>query len=496
MKKYYIGYDIGSSSIKVALVDATSGKSLAVVNEPKGEMEILCPEEDWAEQDPNTWWEHACKATKEVIAQADIDSSNIIGIGIAYQMHGLVIVDEHGNSLRNAIIWCDSRTLEIGDKAFEELGNEKCISHLLNSPGNFTASKLKWVKENEPEVYDQVYKYMLPGDYIALKLTGKIATTKNGLSEGILWDYKNETVADLMLDYYGIDVSMTPDIVENFSNQGEVTTIAALESGLPVGIPITYRSGDQPNNALALNIFNPGEVAATGGTSGVLYAVTDNTESKEATRINNFIHVNHDSQNTRVGKLLCINGAGIQYRWLMNITGEDSYEKMNQEAAEISVGAEGVIVIPFGNGAERMLENKSVGTHILNLNLNTHGQGHLYRAALEGVAFSFVYGLEILKNDNAIINVIRAGNDNLFRSEIFSNTLCTLIGHEIEIYNTTGAVGAARAVGLTDGDFEKFGKLVMENDHVMTYKPQADSAPYKKAYQNWKKALESLLKDK
>ena len=490
---YYIGYDIGSSSIKVALVEAKTGKKIIVLNEPQNEMEIVSLHPNWAEQDPEIWWKHIGVATKRAIQEANIDATLISGIGISYQMHGLVIVDKNCNRLRNAIIWCDSRAVEIGDNAFAELGQQKCADHLLNSPANFTASKLKWVKENEPLIYDKIYKYMLPGDYIAYKLTGEITTTKNGLSEGILWDYKENKVANWLLDYYGIDQSLTPDVVENFTNQGFVNEKAALETGLPKGIPLVYRAGDQPNNALSLNVLKPGEVAATGGTSGVFYAVTDSASEQKSTRVNNFVHVNYETASPRIGKLLNINGAGIQYRWLRNNMGSETYESMNRKASKIEVGSNGVIVLPFGNGAERMFNNKTIGTHFLNLNLNTHTNSHLFRAALEGIAFSFVYGMEILKEDNATINVIRAGNDNLFRSEIFSNTVATLIGHEIEIYNTTGAIGAARAVGLKDGDFEKFGSNITKNDHVMTFMPLKNKEPYKLAYKNWKKELELIL---
>jgi len=492
---YYIGYDIGSSSVKVALVEAATGKKVIVLNEPQNEMEILSLQPDWAEQDPEMWWQYICTATKRAIKEANVEASKIQGIGISYQMHGLVIVDKNGNSLRNAIIWCDSRAVEIGNKAYAEIGQDKCSEHLLNSPGNFTASKLKWVKENEPEIYKQVYKYMLPGDYIAYKLTGDITTTKNGLSEGMLWDYKENKVANWLLDYYGIDQSLTPNIVENFTNQGILNEKGSKESGLPIGIPVVYRAGDQPNNALALNVLNAGEVAATGGTSGVFYAVSEISSGK-STRVNNFVHVNYEEKNPRIGKLLNINGAGIQYRWLKNNMGNETYESMNQKASEIEVGSDGVVVIPFGNGAERMFNNKNIGTHFLNLNLNIHNNAHLFRASLEGIAFSFVYGMECLKDDNAKINVIRAGNDNLFRSEIFSNTVATLIGHEIEIYNTTGAVGAARAVGLTDGDFEKFGSGITTNDHVMTFLPLKNAVPYEKAYQKWKQELELILTNK
>ena len=322
---YYIGYDIGSSSVKVALVEAETGKKIIVLNEPQNEMEIVALHSDWAEQDPEIWWQHICTATKRAIREANIEASKITGVGISYQMHGLVIVDKDGNALRNSIIWCDSRAVEIGNQAFAEIGEAKCMEHLLNSPGNFTASKLKWVKENEPEIYSKIYKYMLPGDYIALKLTGEITTTKNGLSEGMLWDYKENNVANWLLDYYGIDQSLTPKIVENFTNQGILNEKGAKEAGLPVGIPVVYRAGDQPNNALALNVLNPGEVAATGGTSGVFYAVSEMSSGK-STRVNNFVHVNYEEKTPRVGKLLNINGAGIQYRWLRNNMGDETYE--------------------------------------------------------------------------------------------------------------------------------------------------------------------------
>ena len=494
MMNYYLGLDIGSSSIKTALVEISSGKSIGIVQEPKEEMSMFAQKNGWAEQNPNDWWLHICNAITKLKKQYNISRTQIKGIGISYQMHGLVLVDKKGNPLRKSIIWCDSRAVENGNKAFLKIGKKKCASQLLNAPGNFTASKLKWVKENEPEIYKQIYKFMLPGDYVAYKFSNKINTTISGLSEGIFWDFKNDTIADFLLDHYGIDKSLVPDIVDTFGVQSLVDEKGEEESGIASGTPIYYRAGDQPNNALSLNVFNPGEVAATGGTSGVVYAVTDSLSAKESSRVNNFAHVNYKKGATpRIGKLLCINGAGIQYRWLLNNLAVSSYEEMNTLALEIPVGSDGVCLIPFGNGAERMLNNKEVGTRIVNMNLNNHHKGHMCRAALEGIAFSFVYGMEIMKSDGIKASVIRAGNDNLFRSEIFANTVATLIEQEIEIYNTTGAIGAARAANLHKGDFESFGKLIMDNDHVMTFMPFKDKKPYLDAYKNWKKELELVL---
>jgi len=491
---YYLGLDIGSSSVKIALVDTETGTSAGVVQEPKTEMSMLAINNGWAEQNPEDWWQHVCTGIQKIKKECKISSDDIVGIGISYQMHGLVLVDEKGKSLRNSIIWCDSRAVEIGQNAFKGIGENKCAEHLLNSPANFTASKLKWVKDNEPEVYAKVDKFMLPGDYIAYRFSGIINSTVSGLSEGIFWDFKNDEVSESLMSYYGFAKSLVPEIVDTFSEQSKVSTLGAKESGLKPGTSILYRAGDQPNNALSLNVFKPGEVAATGGTSGVVYAITNSLSVKESARVNNFAHVNYkQGEDPRIGKLLCINGAGIQYRWLLNNLDVASYEEMNALASKVAVGSDGVCLVPFGNGAERMLNNREIGTRIVNLNLNNHSKGHLCRAALEGIAFSFVYGMDILKSDGIALNVIRAGNDNLFRSEIFSNTVATLIGHEIEIYKTTGAIGAARAADLHKGNFEVFGKRIMDNDHVMTYKPLSEKEKYQEAYKNWKNELELIL---
>ena len=491
---YYLGLDIGSSSIKAALVEISTGKSIGVIQQPDEEMGMLALKNGWAEQKPEDWWKYVCSAISILKDKYKISEKEIKGIGISYQMHGLVLVDKLGTSLRQSIIWCDSRAVSVGETAFSTIGEEHCSKHLLNSPANFTASKLKWVKDNEPDVYAKAYKFMLPGDYIAYKLSNTINTTISGLSEGIFWDFEADQIADFLFDYYEIDKSLVPDITDTFGKQSIVDEKGAQESGLEVGTPILYRAGDQPNNALSLNVFNPGEVAATGGTSGVVYAVTDSLSVKESSRINNFAHVNYQKGAVpKIGKLLCINGAGIQYRWLLNNLDVASYDEMNRLASSVSIGAEGVCMIPFGNGAERMLNNKDIGTRLVNLNLNNHNKAHLCRAALEGIAFSFVYGMEILKSDGISVNVIRAGNDNLFRSEIFSNTVATLISYDIEIYNTTGAIGAARAADLHKGNFKKFGENIMENDHVKTFKPLNNKEEYKDAYQNWKKELELII---
>lgn len=492
---YLLGYDIGSSSIKAALTRADNGQIVHVVRAPEDEMAVHAPQHDWAEQDPETWWAQLCRATRTLLQLTGIDAGDIQGIGIAYQMHGLVLVDERQQVLRPSIIWCDSRAVEIGNRAFEEMGQEKCLSRLLNSPGNFTASKLKWVKENEPDIYRRIHKIMLPGDYIAMKLTGDILTTSAGLSEAILWDFQKNAPADLVLDYFELNNSLIPALTSVVSIQGRLTAGAAHATGLQTGTPVCYRAGDQPNNALSLNVLKPGEVAATGGTSGVVYGVVDQPVYDPQSRVNGFVHVNHSAEKPRVGILLCINGAGSQYHWMRQdiaLEGQ-SYHAMEQQAVFVPPGADGLRILPFGNGAERMLGNRNIGSQVNNLHFNRHSRAHLYRAALEGIAFSFVYGMDILKAMGLNVQIIRAGNDNLFQSNIFSQTISNLTGCRIEMVETTGAAGAAQAAGVAVGVYASLEEAVQNVQVKKVFEPAGGNSAYETAYQDWLSDLEKAI---
>ncbi len=488
---YLLGFDLGSSSVKAALVDAVTGQTAGVAQHPEREMDIAAPQPDWAEQHPDTWWEAAAAATRKLLAATGVPPDRIAAIGIAYQMHGLVVVDEAGHVLRPSIIWCDSRAVGIGDRAFGAVGEQYCLRHYLNSPGNFTASKLRWVRENEPEVFGRIHKIMLPGDYLAFRLTGRIGSTVTGLSEGILWDFQEQDVARRLLDYYGIPETLLPDLLPVFGEQGRTTPEAAAALGLVPGIPVGYRAGDQPNNALSLNVLRPGEVAATGGTSGVVYAVTDRPLYDPEMRVNSFAHVNYTPEQPLTGVLLCINGAGSQYRWLRQHVGDPglSYFDMEQLAATAGIGADGVTILPFGNGAERLLGNQAPGSRIAGLNFNRHEKRHLYRAALEGIAFSFVYGMEVMQGMGIRIRVMRAGNDNLFQSAIFSHTIATLMDAEIELIATTGAVGAARAAGVSAGLFASVEEALQGTAVAGRYQPEKNREAYREAYERWKEEL-------
>jgi xylulokinase len=489
---YLLGYDIGSSSVKACLVEAESGKIVAQDFFPKVEMQIIAEKSGWAEQNPESWWANLKLANESVLKQSGVAAEEIKAIGISWQMHGLVLTDKNKKVLRPAIIWCDSRAVPYGEKAFQTLGKEKCLSHLLNSPGNFTAAKLAWVKENEPHIYAQIDKFMLPGDYIGMKLTDEIVVTVEGLSEGIFWDFKANQLSEDVLNCFGFERSFVPEIKPVFGVQGLVTAAAATELGLKEGTPVCYRAGDQPNNALSLNVFNPGEIASTAGTSGVVYGVLGQVNYDPQSRVNTFAHVNHTAEQTRLGVLLCINGTGILNSWIKKNVAPTgiSYNDMNSLASQSPIGSKGLSIIPFGNGAERILENRETGCSLHGINFNIHNQSDIIRAAQEGIVFSFQYGMEIMAGMGMDISLIRAGNANMFLSAIFRQTLAGVSGATIELYDTDGAAGAAKGAGIGAGIYKSNKEAFSSLEKLAVVEPKAsEQTQYKEAYERWKQFI-------
>ena len=494
-RRYLLGFDVGSSSVKASLTDVDNGEIVASAFFPEHEAPIMAVKAGWAEQDPNMWWENAKRSLQKIMAETGAKGEDILAIGISYQMHGLVCVDKQQQVLRPSIIWCDSRAVPYGEDAFHNIGEDTCLSKLLNSPGNFTASKLAWVKENEPEIYDKIDKIMLPGDYIAMKLSGEVKTTISGLSEGIMWDFAAKKPAKFLLDYFGFSEDILPEIAPTFSVQSYVSKAAADELGLKEGTPISYRAGDQPNNAVSLNVFNPGEIASTAGTSGVVYGVLGDVNYDPKSRVNTFAHANYTTDLDRLGVLLCINGTGILNAWVhRNITPDISYADMNELASQVAIGSEGVKIIPFGNGAERVLENQEVGCSIRGLNFNKHNRAHIVRASQEGIVFSFCYGMEIMQEMGMDIKKIHAGRANMFLSPIFRDTLAGVSGATIELYETDGSAGAAKAAGIGAGIYKDHDEAFSTLKKLAVIEPdESNHAAYLEAYAEWKKELKTLI---
>ncbi|WP_340105638.1 xylulokinase [Rhodohalobacter sp. 8-1] len=494
---YLLGIDVGSSSIKVSAIEASTGNLAGATVSPEQEMSMQALKPGWAEQDPDLWWEHVVTATQKLLENTDITKDDVAAIGISYQMHGLVVVDKNKRVLRPSIIWCDSRAADIGEKAFHNIGPEKCLHNYLNSPGNFTASKLRWVKENEPELYHKIHKIMLPGDFIAMKLTNRICTTHSGLSEGILWNFKENKLARDILDTYAIDEELIPEALNSFGDHGELTAEAAEEIGLKKGTKVTYRAGDQPNNAFSLNVLNPGEVAATAGTSGVIYGITDSLGYDEKSRVNTFVHVNHTAEQNRYGVLLCINGTGILNSWLrkqFSIESTLTYSQMNELAGQASIGSDGLKILPFGNGSERIFENKEIGAQVHGLNFNRHDKTHFLRAAQEGIVFSLYYGFQIMQDMGLTLDTVRAGHANMFLSPLFRDAFVNTTGTRLELYNTDGAQGAARAAGVGAGIYSSHEEAFESLKKIDLLEPQPEKRKlYLDAYQNWLNTLQSNL---
>lgn len=496
---YLLGFDVGSSSIKATLLDAGTGAVAGAATSPKTELAIKASRPGWAEQDPSIWWENIRAAAAELKASTGRAFDAVLGIGITYQMHGLVLVDKAGKVLRPSIIWCDSRAVQTGEKAFRGIGEQTCLSRLLNSPGNFTASKLAWVKENEPDVFSRTAKLMLPGDWVALRMTGEIRTTTSGLSECILWDFSRQGLADFVLEWYGIPRDMVPDPLPAFTVQGGLTADAASALGLKKGTPVSYRAGDQPNNAFSLSVFDPGEAATTAGTSGVVYGIAAAPVHDAASRVNTFIHVTHSKENPRYGVLMCVNGTGILYSWIRRLLVGDSgavpYDELNRVAGLAPVGADGLLVLPYGNGAERTLENRNPGASILGLDLNRHGIPHLLRAAQEGIVFALRYGLGIMKRMGVDVNTVRAGYANMFLSPLFRDAFASVTGARVELFNTDGAQGAARGAGLGAGVYATLKEAFVGLRAVQTAEPDPSRASaYLEAYGRWEEALQKTLR--
>lgn len=447
---YLLGYDIGSSSVKASLVEAESGQCVASAFYPKQEAPIISERAGWAEQNPQMWWENLVLANADILK--DVDKNAIKAIGISYQMHGLVCVDKDLNVLRPSIIWCDSRAAQYGT--------------------NFTAGKLRWVKDNEPDIYAKTWKIMLPGDYIACRLTGLARTTESGISE---MDWQ---------DCLGVNRDKLPEIVPTFGIQGYVTAEAAAQLGIPEGIPVSYRAGDQPNNALSLGVLHAGEIASTAGTSGVVYGVTDSKEKDPLNRVNNFIHVNG-----LTGVLLCINGTGILNSWMHHHVAPDlSYAEMNDEAAQAPIGSAGLSIMPFGNGAERMLQNEERGCSVHGLSFTQHTRAHVLRAAQEGIVFSFMYGIEIMEKMGMKVKTIHAGNANMFLSPIFRETLAGVSGATIYLHDTDGAAGAAKGAGIGAGIYKTQEEAFTTLKTLAVIEPK-NQDEYRAAYERWKKLI-------
>ena len=488
------GIDVGTSSIKLSVVDASTKKVIHTCSFPETENEIISVSPGFAEQNPEHWWYCVMQVIKMANATKKYNPLDISAIGISYQMHGLVILDKDKQVLRPSIIWCDSRAASIGDLAFEALGKEKLLKDLLNSPGNFTASKLAWVKNNEPQIYEQIKHVILPGDFISYKFTDELTTTISALSEGIFWDFNKNEISKDLLDYYGFDVSFFPEIKQVFENHGQISNTMASELGLSTNLKITYKAGDQPNNALSLGVVEPGEIATTAGTSGVIYGVSSELKYDPNCRVNSFAHVNYTKDLRRIGVLMCINGTGILNRWLKeNFFSTNSYTDLNSYANQSEIGSKDLMCFPYGNGAERIFNNKIIGGSFRNLDFNRHQKNEISRSVQEGIAFSMVYGLELLNSSGIVPQKIKAGYANMYLSSIFSSTIVNASNVSIQLLESDGAYGAALGAGIGSHYYKSVHEGINSIKLLSEILPDQNKNKTSDFYEKWKSELLKML---
>jgi len=493
---YFLGIDLGSSSIKLSVLNAEKGVAVCTVTVPDFEMDIIAPKFGWAEQDPEQWWKHIKNGIQQLGNNHQINLKEIAAIGIAYQMHGLVLTDKELNPIRTSIIWCDSRAAAIGNEIYDRIGHNNCQQQILGSPGNFTASKLKWVRDNQPGLFAKAAYMMLPGDFIASRLSGIAQISTSGLSEAALWNFREGRLATEILEAMGIPETIIPEIVPSFGNQATVHADIANELGLDPNTKITYRAGDQPNNALSLNVLRPGEIATTAGTSAVVYAVSQQDIYDKQNRINTFLHVNNTATAKHNGVMLCINGSGILYQWLRKIMSAGnnsllSYDMLNAEAAKVKPGSEDLRFYPFGNGVERIFNNRQASSGIQNLNFNIHQSAHLVRSACEGIVFAMNYGFDVMKSVGVNGQAVRAGNANLFLSPVFREIFTNTTQTTLELYNTSGSEGAARGAAFGYGYYNSLDEAFTGLECIDRIEPKADLCnQYQEIYNHWKSHID------
>lgn len=448
---YTLGLDIGSSSVKACLYDARSFRIVGTSTSPSHEMPITAPEPGWAEQDPEVWWHHTIVACDDLRARHPAAWATVKAIGIGYQMHGLVTLDAGDKPVRPAIIWCDSRAVETGNSITGLIGRQRLLDSNLNTPGNFTVSKMVWMMQNEPDNWSKVAIGMLPGDYIAYRLSGDKTTSKSGLSEMILWNFLTNEIDTLILNNYPSIRAILPKIVPNIGVATSISMESAEMLGLQDDVVLSYRSGDQPNNAFGLGVTEPGSVGINAGTSGVVYAVTDKPVVDVAETFNPFLHVNNNESQKRIGLLLCLNGCGIMNAQIRRLTKASSYEMMNEKADDVPLGSDGLQIFPFGNGAERMFGNRNLGASIHGWDLVRHNDAHFFSASLEGIAATLSYGIDHMRSLGVNINKIHAGRANLFLSPLFCELIAAIARVDVYLFESDGASAAAKGAAYGAG---------------------------------------------
>lgn len=444
--KYFLGIDSSTTATKALLVDE-NGKVAGVAS---ASYDLETPQPLWAEQDPALWWDAAQQSIREVLTKSGVDASAVGAVGLTGQMHGLVILGEDGNVLRPAILWNDQRSADECDEIRETLGLEKLVSITGNDafPG-FTAPKILWVRKHEPDVYKKVRQILLPKDYVRYQLTGEYATDRAGAGGTLMLDLKSRDWADPFLEAFDIPREWLPKTHEGTEVTGRVTAAAAAVTGLTEGTPVVGGGGDQAAQGVGVGAAAAGVVAMTLGTSGVVFAASDEPLVEKNGGLHAFPHAVPDRWHV-MGVMLSAAGS---LRWYRDVAAQDvDFETLVNEAADVEPGCEGLTFLPYLSGERTPHADPKARGAFIGLTL-AHGRGHLTRSVLEGVAFGLRDNLKLMEDVGLTdINEVRVSGGGA-QSPVWRQILADAMGVDLVTVQATegAAFGAALLAGVGAG---------------------------------------------
>ncbi|MGE5677394.1 MAG: xylulokinase [Pseudomonadota bacterium] len=433
---YYLGIDLGTSSVKVLAIDDNN----EIAGESTREYPVFFPQDKWAEQDPKDWWEQTVLAVRELVQKLSIPEGQVRAISFSGQMHGLVALDGDNRVLTPAILWCDQRTQEECNEITDFFGQERLGLYTGNKAlTGFTAPKLLWVKKHLPHIFTEIRHILLPKDYIRLMLTGEYATDMSDASGMLLLDVKNRRWSKEMLDFIGITELQLPKLYESYEVTGVVTEEARKELGLSGEILVVGGAGDQAAGAIGTGAVEDGIVSVNLGTSGVVFAAHEEYTMDRENRLHAFCHANGKYHSMGV----MLSAASCLKWWTESIQPGTGFDSLLEEAAGVEPGSGKLIFLPYLMGERTPYSDPDAKGCFVGMSATTT-RGHMTRAVLEGVIFGLYDSLRILQEQGAPIKQLRVIGGGA-RSQLWKQTLADIFGYEVEEINTNqgGALGAA-----------------------------------------------------
>jgi xylulokinase len=493
---YLIGIDIGTSGTKVIAIDE-DGRLAASAS---AEYELLTPRPLWAEQRAEDWWDATCSCLQKITAQ--IPAEEVAGVGLSGQMHGLVMLDAQHQVLRPAILWCDQRTQEQCDYITQAVGKETLVAETCNPVlTGFTAPKIIWARDHEPEVYERARQFLLPKDYVRFKLTGEFATEVSDASGTSLLNVPERNWSRKVLSALQIDPAHLPKVYESFEVSGRISAAGAQATGLKEGTPVVGGGGDQAAGAVGNGIVQSGIISVTTGTSGVVFAFADTPAIDPALRVHTFCHAVPNKWHV-MGVMLSAGGSLRWYRDTLGapenrvakLMGVDPYELISREAATVSAGSEGLVFLPYLTGERTPHPDPQARGAWAGLTVR-HTKAHMARAVMEGVAFGLRDSLEILKDMGVSIGNVRASGGGA-RSDVWRQIQADVFNLPLSTINSDQgpALGAALLAGVGAGVYASIEEACSTVVKVVSTTPvQRESAEvYEKYYEVYRDLYPAL----